>query len=368
MVDVLFDKNVVSKVPPFAEVSSGKTAESLALATYRAMVGDSSPAGRTRDGKYVVNPLRSIPLNSDGVTLIPFFREPKTYPAYSLADVLSGKVPAGTFKGKAVLVGEYGTLIHDEHFSPADLGKAMPGVEFHANFLDALITGQFLRSLTTAETVVIAALAALAGAAVFLFASVPVSVAFALVFLAGTLFSGWYAMAAHGVVIKEFAFSIAGVFAAFPVAYAYRYFVVDRDRHFIEKAFSRYLDPEVVEAIAANPKKLNLGGEKRHVAVFFSDIAGFTTISEKVGTDKLFALIGEYLSEMTDILIRNRGTLDKYVGDAVMGIFGAPLTLENPEIHACRTALEQQVRLKALRTKWKKEGLPIVEARIGLHS
>lgn len=89
MVDVLFDKNVVSKIPPYAEVSSGKTAESLALATYRAMIGDASPAGRVRDGKYVVNPLRSIPLNSDGVTLIPFFREPKTYPAYSLADVLS---------------------------------------------------------------------------------------------------------------------------------------------------------------------------------------------------------------------------------------------------------------------------------------
>lgn len=128
-------------------------------------------------------------------------------------------------------------------------------------------------------------------------------------------------MAAHGVVASLFALSIAGVFAAFPIAYAYRYFVVDRDRHFIEKAFSRYVDPEVVEAIAANPKKLNLGGEKRHVAVFFSDIAGFTTISENIGTDKLFALIGEYLSQMTDILIQNRGTLDKYVGDAVMGIF-----------------------------------------------
>ena len=128
-------------------------------------------------------------------------------------------------------------------------------------------------------------------------------------------------MAAHGIVASIFVLSIAGVFAAFPVTYAYRYFVVDRDRHFIEKAFSRYVDPEVVEAIAANPKKLNLGGEKRHVAVFFSDIAGFTTISETIGTDKLFALIGDYLSQMTDILIKNRGTLDKYVGDAVMGIF-----------------------------------------------
>lgn len=98
-----------------------------------------------------MNPLREIPLNADGVALIPFFREPKAYPAYSLADVLSGRIPAGTFKDKAVLVGEYGTLIHDQHFSPVDLGKTMPGVEFHANFLDALITGKFLRSLSPTE-------------------------------------------------------------------------------------------------------------------------------------------------------------------------------------------------------------------------
>lgn len=368
MSDVLFDKNVVSKIPPFALSASGRGVEALSIATYRAMVGDSSPAGVFRDGKYVVNPLRSIPVNHDGVALIPFFKEPKTYPAYSLSDVLSGKVPAGTFRGKAVLVGEYGTLIHDEHFSPADLGTAMPGVEFHANFLDGLITGQFLRTLSTTETGILVALASLASAAVFLFASVPVSVTYAVAFLSVSLFSGWYAMAAHGVVISHFILSIAGVFASFPVAYAYRYFVVDRDRHYIEKAFSRYVDPEVVEAIAANPGALNLGGEKRDVAVFFSDIAGFTTISESIGTEKLFTLIGEYLSQMTDILIQNKGTLDKYVGDAVMGLFGAPLPLENAEVLACRTALEQQARLRMLRFKWKKEGLPVVETRIGIHA
>lgn len=128
------------------------------------------------------------------------------------------------------------------------------------------------------------------------------------------------------------------------------------------------MDPEVVEKIAANPESLHLGGEKRDVAVFFSDIAGFTTISESIGTERLFALIGEYLSQMTDILIRNKGTLDKYVGDAVMGLFGAPLRIDRPEALACKTALEQQSRLRMLRSKWKKEGLPKVEARIGIHA
>ena len=209
MVDVLFDKNVVSRVPAYAVTDDGRAIENFAIATYRAMVGDVSPSGTYADGRYVVNPLRSIPLRSDSSALIPFFREPKQYPAYPLSDVLSGKVPKGTFSGKAVLVGEYGTLIHDEHFSPADLGKVMPGVEFHANFLDALITGKFLRGLSPAELWTYSAVAALAGAAVFLFASVPVSVAYAFAFLAASLLGGWYAMASEGVAVSLFSFSVA---------------------------------------------------------------------------------------------------------------------------------------------------------------
>lgn len=368
MIDVLFDKNVVSKILPHAETASGRSVESFSIAIYRAMVGDSSPAGVYRDEAYVINPLRSVPVAGDKSALIPFFREPKTYPAYSLSDVLAGKHPKDAFKGKAVLVGEYGTLIHDSHFSPVDLGAPMPGVEFHANFLDGIITGKFLRPLSDAENVSLVAVASFASIAVFLFSSVAVSIAYAVAFLALSLFAGWYAIAAHGIVPSYFLLSLAGAFAAFPVSYAYRYFVVDGDRRFIEKAFSRYVDPEVVEAIASDPASLDLGGAKRDVTVFFSDIAGFTTISETLGAERLFSLIGEYLSQMTDILIKNRGTLDKYIGDAVMGFFGAPLSMENPEAAACRTALEQQARLRMLRTKWKKEGIPPVVARIGIHA
>ncbi len=197
----------------------------------------------------------------------------------------------------------------------------MPGVEFHANMLEGLIMGKFLESPSKIETFALVILAALVSSAVFLFANLAVSVAYALGFLTVSLVGGWYALSEFGIVIEYFAVALSGAFIAFPSAYAYRYFVVDRNRHYLEKAFSRYVDPEVVEAIAANPEELRLGGEKRHVTVFFSDIAGFTGISESIGTERLFALIGEYLSQMTDILIRNKGTLDKYIGDAVMGIF-----------------------------------------------
>ncbi|MDQ1343569.1 MAG: Adenylate/guanylate cyclase protein [Patescibacteria group bacterium] len=368
MIDVLFDKNVVSKVPPYVRMDSGRPIESFAITLYRAMVGDSSPTGNYRDGNYVVNPLRSIPVDDESSVLIPFFREPKEYPAYSLSDVLAGKYPKDAFRGKAVLVGEYGTLIHDSHFSPVNLGVAMPGIEFHANLLDGLITGKFLRHFSDVENIVLVAVVALLSVAVFMYASVVVSVAYAGGFLVVSLLVGWYSMAAYGIVPSYFLLSLAGAFITFPAAYAYRYFVVDRDRHYIEKAFARYVDPEIVEAISDDPKSLHLGGQKRDITVFFSDIAGFTTISESLGTERLFALISEYLSQMTDILIRNRGTLDKYIGDAVMGFFGAPLPMEKPEAAACRTALEQQARLRMLRTQWKKEGIPTVSARIGIHA
>ncbi len=101
--------------------------------------------------------------------------------------------------------------------------------------------------------------------------------------------------------------------------------------------------------------------------MFFSDIAGFTTISEQLGTEKLFALISEYLSEMTDILVRNNGTLDKYIGDAVMGFYGAPLPLERSSYWACRTALEQQTRMRELNLKWGADSIPRITTRIGIH-
>ena len=117
--DALSDRDVVSKVPVFLKAGD-RTVESFAIATYRAYLGDPSPAGKTDGGDYVVNPLTRVPVDSRNVALIPFFRLPERFPTYSLKDVLDGKVPKGTFKDEAVLVGEYGTVIQDTHFSPVD--------------------------------------------------------------------------------------------------------------------------------------------------------------------------------------------------------------------------------------------------------
>ncbi len=365
-VDVLFDKNVVSKVQPVL-FADGRSVEPLSFAAYRAYLGDGALSGSVRGDTYVFNPVRKIPLLSDGSALIPFFYKPFDVPSYSLSDVLSGKIPKGTFEGRAVFVGEYGTLIHDAHFSPVDFGRKMPGVEFHANVFEGLLSGKFLASAKMPATASACALLALVSVAMFAHARVIWSIAYAAAVAVFALISGWTLLSVSGIVTDFFALLVAGVFLPLPLGYVYRYFVVNKERHLIESAFAHYIAPEVVSKIADNPENLKLGGEKRRITVFFSDIAGFTTISETLGTVRLFALIGEYLSQMTDILIQNKGTLDKYIGDAVMGFFGAPLKLDHPESLACRTALEQQARLRMLRTKWKREGIPPVAARIGIH-
>ncbi len=121
--------------------------------------------------------------------------------------------------------------------------------------------------------------------------------------------------------VDVFPLFLAGGLLTFPLTFIYRFFVVDRERRYIENAFGHYIDPKMVKMINMEEVDLTLGGEQRDVTVFFSDIAGFTTISEALGTRDLFYLMSSYLSRMTDILIREGGTLDKYIGDAVMGFF-----------------------------------------------
>ena len=121
-----------------------------------------------------------------------------------------------------------------------------------------------------------------------------------------------------GILLDSWLIFCTGIFSPVVGASLFRYRSLDAKGRFLRSAFSRYISPSLVSQIVADPSALNLGGEKRELAILFSDIAGFTSISEKLGTGELFEFMSEYLSEMTDILIAHQGTLDKYIGDSVM--------------------------------------------------
>jgi adenylate cyclase len=277
---------------------------------------------------------------------------------------LNGKIDPKVFDGKIVLIGEYGTLIHDSYFSPLDSTKSMPGIEFHANMLDSLVQGKYLAPLSNTFIRVSILIFTLLLVISFYFFSTQVAVVILCLYSIGIIVGGRILLQ-YGIFVSIFPFFLLGSIT-FLVSYVYKFFITNKDRRYIEHAFSHYIAPEVVHRITEDPESFRLGGEKREITIFFSDIASFTTISEKLGTERIFSLLEEYLSEMTDILIQNKGTLDKYIGDAVMGFFNAPLTIERPEYWACKTALEQQQKITELNKKWVLEGIPNITARIGI--
>lgn len=365
-IDVHLSKNVVNKIQPIYTLS-GRSIESMSIGLYRASISANEAIGQLQSWKYTINPLRSIPLNPEWSALIRFFHPPEGYPSYSLIDILEDRIDPAIFHDKFVLIGEYGTLIHDAHFSPIDHNIAMPGVEFHANMLDSILQGKFLRDQTDRELMVsLVLLISLLVVFFFRFSTRISAIFFLSLFIGVFIFARWI-FATHGIVLNFFAYFIS-ITTTFVVSTLYRYFIVNKKRRFIELAFSRYLAPEIVREIWDHPDTLKLWWEKREITIFFSDIAGFTTISELLGAEKLFSILSEYLSEMTNILITNKGTLDKYIGDAVMGFFNAPLTIDNPAHHACTTALEQQKAIKILNEKWSLQGIPPINARIGINT
>ena len=143
---------------------------------------------------------------------------------------------------------------------------------------------------------------------------------------------------------------------------------VGRERSFIKRAFAKYVPEKVVDTLLGSPEMLKLGGEERVMSVLFSDLVGFTTISEKMTPAQLVQLLNHYLTEMTDIVLAEGGIIDKYEGDAIMAEFGAPLPLPDHADRAVRAGLKMQRRLKELREIWKGQGLPELRCRVGINT
>ena len=144
--------------------------------------------------------------------------------------------------------------------------------------------------------------------------------------------------------------------------------MVSKEHAFIRNAFAKYVPEGVVKELLKNPGLLKLGGEEREVTVLFSDLAGFTSISENMSPPSLARLLNEYLTEMTNLVFLHDGIIDKYEGDAIMAEFGAPLTLSDHATRAVETALQMQWRLEELRQEWNKRGLPSLQCRIGINT
>lgn len=293
------------------------------------------------------------------------YRGPRgTYPYYSLADVVQHKFALGTFKDKIVLVGASATGIGDLRTPPYG-GIDYPGVEVHANVIDNMLNHDFLlrgAQQIVWDLVLIALFGLPLGFALALVSprwmwfGLSLIIPFAVLVYVAFL-RGWW---------LNFTLPAGTLTANVMMVSLYRALVEEKEKRKVRSEFGQYLSPEVVQRLLVNPQLVE--PRKTEITVMFSDIRGFTTISEKLDAQELALFLNGYLSDMTRIVFDTRGTLDKYIGDAVMAFWGAPSEDSEHALEACIAALEMIKRVRQLQKQWAAEGKPALDIGIGLNS
>jgi len=308
-----------------------------------------------------------VPTDELGRMFINYRGKGETFPHIPITDILNDRVPVELLKDKIVIVGATAVGIYDLRVTP--FSNIFPGLEIHANIVDSILSKDFLQHPGWATIFDIMAIiitgtilglllprvGAVSGSAILC------GVVGSYIVLCQYLFS-------HQGFILNLVYPVLVAFLIYVGITVHKYMVESSQKRFIRDAFSTYLAPSVVKQIIDSPQKLVLGGELREITAFFSDLQGFTGISEKLTAPELVELLNEFLTEMTDIILNFEGTLDKFEGDAIIAFFGAPNYLENHAETAARASIEMQKRLVSLRTKWKSESRPELKMRIGLCS
>ena len=300
-------------------------------------------------------------------TLINFYAEPRGYEYVSFYDVYNNSENLPDFNEKIVLIGFTASGVDDTFMVPIS-DKAMPGVEIHANLVQSILTRDYIYYQDDISAIGIVFLfALLTGLFLFRFKIHIATVFIAVIFIAYFLLSLLLLFDNYGIIINILfpLFSISLVYVALVAIY---YRTEEKSRKWITSIFGKYVSPVVIDNLIKDPDRINLGGEKRNITVFFSDIRGFTSISENISPEELVRLLNEYLTEMTSIIIKDQGLVDKFMGDAIMAFWGAPLDQPDHAEMACSSSLEMIDKLRDLQKKWKKEGIPSFDIGIGLNS
>ena len=291
-----------------------------------------------------------------------------TFNYVSACDVLAQRLPKETLQGKYVLVGTSAAGLHDLRTTP--LAPVIPGVEIHATLIDNVLQNDSFRYDAKKEAGLVLVSMAVSGtilAAALSFAGPVVGGVSALVFLAGVVFGDYYLFFLRNEVVG-ISFPLALLLAVSLVVSVSNYFFEGRAKRVIRGMFSTMVSGDVLTYMEAHPGSFSLAGEARHATMFFSDVAGFTTISESLTPEDLVMLLNAYLTPMTEIIMDRRGYVDKYEGDAIMAEWGVPFPCEDHAQLACFAALEQQRHLAQIREELYKRFGHQLFVRMGMNS
>lgn len=315
-----------------------------------------------------------VPWKGAGRVLVDFAGPGRTFPIYRYADVLAGRVDPAVFRDKIVLIGPTSPLFHDEYNNPFTRGNLVlggalpsPGLELHANAISSFLSGRYFYSTGTLPNLLVLLLAG-AGTALTTRRLRPWLGLVAALGMAGGLAGATYWLwLSAGLWINFFA-PLLTIALTFSLVTLNNFVEAELNRRRVQELFGRYVPPEVVNELVQHPEMVPLGGQRQEVTVLFSDIRGFTAFSEGQAPEAVVARLNEYFAAMTEVIFHHGGTLDKYLGDGLMALFGAPIPTADHARQALAAAREMLARLEELNRTWEKRGERPFRIGIGINS
>ncbi|HEV8615821.1 MAG TPA: adenylate/guanylate cyclase domain-containing protein [Methylomirabilota bacterium] len=345
--------------------SRGHYYPSLAVEAVRVAAGLPAQALKITFGESLELGEAVIPIDIRGRVLVDYAGPQGTIPHIPAADILQGK-GLDRLKGRIAFVGATAEGLFDLRVTPVT--AVLPGVEKHANVAANIIDGRFIVRPKEIELIEAAGIALLPLLLAIVLPSLrPVPSIGLTVLVAGAAFLSAYQAFVRGLWIP-IVYPFLALLLTFVAITVYRFLTEERQRMYTRKAFQQYVSPEVVERIMQNPEALAFGGELRNLTVLFSDIRDFTTFTEKNDPHLVVQMLREYLTSMTAIVLEEGGTLDKYIGDAVMAEFGAPIAYPDHALRGCRAALAMTAEVDRLTEKWTSEGKEPFRIGLGVNT
>lgn len=315
-----------------------------------------------------------VPWNGASRVLVDFAGPGRTFPIYRYADVLAGRIDPQTFRDKIVLIGPTSPLFHDEYNNPFTrsnlvLGAALPspGLELHANAIASFLRGRYFHRAGTPLNLLVLLLAG-AGTVLATRRLRPWLGTAAMLGMAGGLAAITYWLWLSMGLWLNFLAPLITIALTFTLVTLSNLIEAELNRRRVQELFGRYVPPEVVSELVQHPEMVPLGGQRQEVTVIFSDIRGFTSYSEGQAPETVVARLNEYFTAMTEVIFRHGGTLDKYLGDGLMALFGAPVPSPHHARQALKAAGEMLTRVEELNQTWAERGEKLFRIGIGINS
>jgi adenylate cyclase len=306
-----------------------------------------------------------IPTDCWHRALIHYYGSTHTFPSISAVDLLEKKVDHLLLKDRIVLVGATATGIHDVWVTPAS--PVMAGIEKHASVIASVLQKRFPERTKNITSMLVLLASGIVFSLCMVRARASLGAVLAFLFLAALFITGYWLYFSRGLWV-DLGFSSINLLSIYFVVTAFRFAMEESYSRRIRGMFSNYVTQKIVNELIRNPNLARLGGERREITVLFSDVRGFTTFSEEHSPEEVVSILNEYLGEMAQVILSWDGTLDKFIGDAIVAFWGAPLPQADHASRALGCALQMIEKLEELRAKWAAEGKTALDCGIGINT